>query len=1329
GANAVLTATYTITQADVDNGSISNSATANSTEGATDVSDDDNGLTDGNMDQDPTNDPTVVPLTQNPSIEIIKNANLFDLNGDGVGQVNEVITYTFQIINSGNVTLSNINVSDDLVQNLNCGIIPLTLNPGDTFNCTASLTITNVQINSNPLINTASVEADSFTNGLIRDEDSASTQVCTNAAGIIIGRIWEDLNRNNLIDSAENGLPSFITLTPTGSTNVEDVILTPADLNGFYSFENVPSGTYELRVLEAYLGNNFNLFAVNEVFRTITINNCELLEENFNFSAPLLGVVGDFVWFDDNEDGLVGEFFDADNDGQLTLNNANGSISASNFEWIDLNQNGIPDSGEFNRAGLSNVRVNLFDQNNNLVATLTSNLRGEYFFRNLPLNISYTAVIDENDSQNFSSAQAMSLTGLVKQLPPVSQPNQINQFDNVNQNQQANLVPGCGFTTGNILSSVVLSSTQLLDDSLNFGLICSQDASVSLTKALTNNLDEDNSVDISLGDTLEYTITATNQSSIAISNLVLTDDLIQPNSVTCSLVLPGDSCILVGTYRVTPEDVNNGTIVNTATAISDQSSQITTQNTAIVAQNISVSLIKSGVFVDQNDDTYAEEGEIITYTFTISNTGNTSLQNVTLNDPLLGGFMSLSSPINGDLNNDSILDVGESWIVTADYTLTQEDVDNGEVVNQARVEAATLLQGPPVSDSSDDNSPTEDDPTVTPLPTLSSVGLIKVGTFNDEDSDGYAQEGETISYVFTVTNTGTVTLTNITIQDPFATIEGGPLPSLAPGESDFTTFRATYTITQADINAGFFVNQATVFGEDPDLVVVSDFSDDQTVLGDNPTVTPLSQKAAIAIIKTGAFRDNDGNGIAQAGDFIDYTFTVSNLGDAAVENVVVTDPLLGGNISGPASGDTNNDGILDVGEVWVFEATYTLTQDDINETAVVNQATVDGRTLGGIDLRDVSDDDSNEEDEPTVTTFPISNQLFLSKVGIFNDENGNGLADAGETITYLFTVTNTGSLMIFQIFVTDPLVTVTGGPIDLASGESDSTTFSATYTITQDDINLGSVVNQAVVNGRVDDATAVSDLSDDPGDFTESDPNNDGNPDDPTVVSLPQAPGLVLEKSGVFFDENGDGFSQVGETIRYTFTVTNTGNVDLFEVSITDPIVTVSGILTSLPAGATDSSTFTAIYVLTQQDIDNEEVINQATVNAVTINTETVSDISDDPTTSAANDPTVVPLLGDLIIYNGISDNDDGSNDTFTIKGIERFPENLVEIFNRWGVKVFDQNGYGQPGAKKFRGISDGRSTLSKNEKLPEGTYYWILKYKDGNGTNREKAGYLYINR
>lgn len=840
----------------------------------------------------------------------------------------------------------------------------------------------------------------------------------------------------------------------------------------------------------------------------------------------------------------------------------------------------------------------------------------------------------------------------------------------------------------------------------------------------------------------------TNTGNVTLNNVTVTDPLVGLSAISgnpIASLAPGANATLTATYTITQADVNNGNVTNTATAssnegatdVSDGDGPTTDGNAdtdptndptvVTLTQTPAIAIIKTGIRLDDNDDGAAAKDEIIEYTFTVINTGNVSIFNVSLEDPLLGGV--ISGPASGDLNNDNILDVGESWIYQANYTLTQGDVDSGLVTNQATVKG-DVNQTDSVQDLSDDNSNMEDDPTVIILPSLPTIGLIKTGTFNDENSDGFAQIGETISYVFTVKNTGTTTLSNISIQDPLATVEGGPLASLAPGESNATTFTATYAITQADIDLGFFVNQATVIGFDPGANSVSDLSDDQTVLKDNPTVTPLARKELFAIIKTGIFRENDGDGISEVGEFIDYTFTVTNLGETAIGDIVVSDPLLGGVISGPSSGDSNSNAILDVNEVWTYNATYTLTQLDIDEAAVVNQAILTGKTSGGTELKDISDDDSNSEDDPTVTPLNIENRIELTKIGVFNDENGNGLADAGESITYFFTVTNTGSRTVFNITVTDPLVSVSGNPIDLNPGESNGTEFTATYIITQDDINLGSVTNQANVIGRIDDAVTVEDTSDDPNDPTDNDLNGDGEPDDPTVINLPQSPAIILTKSGAFADENGDGFSQIGETISYTFTVTNAGNVDLFEVSITDPIVTVSGgPLATLAVGATDSSTFTAVYVLTQNDIDNGEVINQATANALTINQETVSDVSDDPTTIVENDPTVIPLLGDLIIYNGVSDNGDGSNDSFAIKGIERFPDNLVEIYNRWGVKVFDTKGYGTPGGKVFTGISDGRSTINKNEKLPEGTYFYLLKYKDGNGQNREKAGYLYINR
>ncbi len=102
---------------------------------------------------------------------------------------------------------------------------------------------------------------------------------------------------------------------------------------------------------------------------------------------------------------------------------------------------------------------------------------------------------------------------------------------------------------------------------------------------------------------------------------------------------------------------------------------------------------------------------------------------------------------------------------------------------------------------------------------------------------------------------------------------------------------------------------------------------------------------------------------------------------------------------------------------------------------------------------------------------------------------------------------------------------------------------------------------------------------------------------------------------------------------------------------------------------------------------------------------------------------------GDIVIYNAVSPNGDGDNDHFVIKNIERFPHNTVNIFNRWGVKVYSTTGYNNEN-NNFVGISDGRVTIKRNEKLPSGTYYYIVEYeyKDSDGERMiKKSGYLHL--
>ena len=99
-------------------------------------------------------------------------------------------------------------------------------------------------------------------------------------------------------------------------------------------------------------------------------------------------------------------------------------------------------------------------------------------------------------------------------------------------------------------------------------------------------------------------------------------------------------------------------------------------------------------------------------------------------------------------------------------------------------------------------------------------------------------------------------------------------------------------------------------------------------------------------------------------------------------------------------------------------------------------------------------------------------------------------------------------------------------------------------------------------------------------------------------------------------------------------------------------------------------------------------------------------------------------------VYNAISPNYDGINDILIIQGLDCHPQNTVEIYNRWGVLVYETESYATKN-NYFSGISEGRTTVAQGEELPDGTYFYIIKYvdtQDGN-TNKQKTGYLYLNR
>ena len=104
----------------------------------------------------------------------------------------------------------------------------------------------------------------------------------------------------------------------------------------------------------------------------------------------------------------------------------------------------------------------------------------------------------------------------------------------------------------------------------------------------------------------------------------------------------------------------------------------------------------------------------------------------------------------------------------------------------------------------------------------------------------------------------------------------------------------------------------------------------------------------------------------------------------------------------------------------------------------------------------------------------------------------------------------------------------------------------------------------------------------------------------------------------------------------------------------------------------------------------------------------------------------------DIIVHNAFTPNNDSLNlnEYFSIENINddcHLP-NSVEIYNRWGVLVYEAENYDN-NTVKFTGISEGRATVDKSAELPTGTYFYIIKYSTSTGDKVDKNGYLYLTR
>ncbi|MFT3970801.1 MAG: LPXTG cell wall anchor domain-containing protein [Micropruina sp.] len=609
------------------------------------------------------------------------------------------------------------------------------------------------------------------------------------------------------------------------------------------------------------------------------------------------------------------------------------------------------------------------------------------------------------------------------------------------------------------------------------------------------------------GDTIEYSFVLANTGNVTLTEVGVSDPKVGAVDCPVDTLAPSETTTCTATYVLTQADVDAGEVVNTATGTGtppDGGDPVTPTDTVTtpIPSDPGLSLDKQAGVPSGNN-----AGDTVEYSFVLMNTGNVTLTAVSVSDPKVG---AVDCPVD-------TLAPQASTTCAATYTLTQADVDAGHVANTA-IGTGTPPTGDPV---------TPEDSTDTPIASDPGMSLEKrAGVPSGNDA------GDTIEYSFLLTNTGNVTLTAVSVSDPKVGAVDCPVDTLAPRAS--TTCTATYTLTQADVDAGEVVNTATGTGTPP--------SGDPVTPTDTVT-TPIPSAPGMSLDKRAGVPS--GNSV---GDTIEYSFVLMNTGNVTLTAVSVSDPKVGA-VDCPV--DT-----LAPRASTTCTATYTLTQVDVDAGEVVNTATGTGTPPSG---------DPVTPTDTVTTPIPSAPGMSLDKrAGV---PSGNSV---GDTIEYSFVLMNTGNVTLTAVSVSDPKVGAVDCPVDALAPQA-STTCTATYTLTQADVDAGEVVNTATATGT---------------------PPGGGDPVTPTdtvTTPIPSAPGMSLDKqAGVPSGNNA------GDTIAYTFLLTNTGNVTLTAVSVSDPKVGAVDCPVDMLAPQA-STTCTATYTLTQADVDAGEVVNTAT--------------------------------------------------------------------------------------------------------------------------------------
>lgn len=504
-----------------------------------------------------------------------------------------------------------------------------------------------------------------------------------------------------------------------------------------------------------------------------------------------------------------------------------------------------------------------------------------------------------------------------------------------------------------------------------------------------------------INEVIYYTLTATNTGEETLTEVLITDDkeglfnitfdivdalgdVVSEDVVNGDVTLePTQSLVMRAEYLITQEDADIQVVNNDASVIGfdENNEELSAEDSAEVEGRYQpeITLEKQAsvmVNLTQSKESIGEEniieevGEWIAYSIIATNTGNITLHMVEITDDKTGLVEVTYYLLNSDnevirltTNGETTLKPGEKLLMSAKYQVTQDDINQGDVINNATVISYPDDPTNPGNPKDDEPIEDEDDATV-PSEQVSELTLAKSSS-SIETTDSLGKE---IEYTFVATNTGNTTLANVVIEDDlvdnleYVALNGvavdPELESFVLNSGDVLVARASYIITQQDIDRGSVRNQALTKGDDINEEPVED---------EDEVTTPLLQVKKLGVSKTSVLKDSQGQVkeyFSSLDDVINYTIVVHNQGNTTASNVTIIESMKNdledieytlydaeGLVKAVMNDSEFKDIVLLPNEKIVLTATYGIQQKDLDKGSVENVVRVtaeddDGEILG-----------------------------------------------------------------------------------------------------------------------------------------------------------------------------------------------------------------------------------------------------------------------------------------------------------------------------------------------------------------------------------------------